>query len=212
MARTSKIPRYREFNKFENTFVFYEDSKKQRYFDDDKPLTLELGCGKAEPTLAFAEKYPDCNFMGVDVKADRLWRPAKIALETGITNVKFLKMHMRFLDQAFSKNSIEAIWLTFSDPYPKARQEKHRLTHPKYLEMYKEILISGGKFHFKTDNIWLFDWSIAQFASDSDFKFEELTYDLHDENKISEDAKVITYYEKKFISKGVKIKYCQLSL
>lgn len=212
MARTSKIPRYKEFSEFRNTFVFYEDSKKQRYFTEGKPITLELGCGKAEPTLAFAEKYPDRNFIGVDVKADRLWRPAKTALEKGIPNAKFLKMHMRFLERAFDENSVEEIWLTFSDPYPKARQEKHRLTHPKFLELYKRVLRPGSKIHFKTDNIWLFDWSIAQFAQDADLEFEELTYNLHGDNDVNEDAKVLTYYEKKFMAEGESISYCQLSL
>ncbi len=210
MARTSKIPRYNEFNEFENTFVFYEYSEKQKYFDEDKPLTMELGCGKAEPTLAMARKYPGRNFLGIDVKADRLWRPAKTALESNISNAKFLKMHMRFLEKAFDENSVEEIWLTFSDPYPKTRQEKHRLTHPRFLEMYKKVLKFDGKIHFKTDNIWLFDWSVAQFIQDTDLKFEELTYDLHGTQGINEDAKTITYYERMFLDEGVKINYCQL--
>ena len=212
MARTSKIPRYREFETFSNTYSFYSESKKQKYFNDDKPLTLELGCGKAEPTLAMAQKYPERNFIGIDSKADRLWRPAKTALGKGISNAKFLKMHMRFLAQAFDENSVEEIWLTFSDPYPKARQEKHRLTHPRFLETHKKVLKSSGKIHFKTDDLWLFEWSIAQFAQDNELSFEELTHDLHGNNNINEDAKIITYYENKFILEGKKINYCELSL
>src|SRR5665811_346888 len=139
MARRAKTPKYEEFDSFTNTYVFHEDSKRQKYFPNDNQLVLELGCGKAEPSMEFAKKYPDKNFIGVDVKADRLWRPAKSALEEGLQNIVLLKMHMRFLEKAFKENSVDEIWLTFSDPFPKDRQAKHRLTHPKFLSMYKKI-------------------------------------------------------------------------
>lgn len=212
MARTPKTPKYEEFAQLSNTYVFDEETEHKDYFTGEKPLVLELGCGKAEPTLAFAKKYPNKNFVGIDLKADRLWRPAKMALEQGLSNAVFIKMHMRFLDKAFSEYSSDEIWLTFSDPYPKARQEKHRLTHPSFLTQYKKILKPGGKIFFKTDNIELFEWSIAQFAHDRELVIEELSYDLHGDNTIDEDAKVITYYEKMFMDKGAKINYCQLAV
>lgn len=212
MARTPKKPRYKEFSSFENTYVFNSESRKTNYYDDDTFLTLELGCGKAEPTLALAKKYPERNFIGIDTKADRLWRPAKNALELKISNVRFLKMHIRFLDQAFEENSVEEIWLTFSDPYPKARQEKHRLTHPVFLAKYKKILKPGGLIHLKTDDTWFFDWSIAQFINDDELIIRDINYDLHNDNQIKDDNKIMTYYEKKFTAEGKKIKYCQLTL
>lgn len=212
MPRTPKTPKYNEFAEFSNTYVFDEDSERINYFGDDKPIVLELGCGKAEPTMAFAKKYPNKNFIGIDLKADRLWRPAKGALEQGIGNVAFVKMHLRFLDKAFRPNTVEEIWLTFSDPYPKARQEKHRLTHPNFLELYKIILKPGGKIYFKTDNKWFFDWSVAQFAHDPEITIEDLSYDLHSGDGINEDAKIITHYEGMFIEEGTKINYAQLTV
>lgn len=212
MARTPKTPKYDEFAEFMNTYVFEEDSERVEYFTNSNPIVLELGCGKAEPTLAFAKKYSDKNFVGIDLKADRLWRPAKNALAERLNNAVFIKMHMRFLGQAFAKNSVDEIWLTFSDPYPKVRQEKHRLTHPSFLKLYKKILKSGGKIFFKTDNLGLFEWSIAQFAHDPDITIRDLSFDLHGENEISEDAKVVTYYEKMFMEDSLKINFCQLSV
>ncbi len=212
MARTPKTPKYKEFAKFSNTFVFDEDSQHTNYFTDERPLVLELGCGKAEPTTAFARKYPDKNFIGIDLKADRLWRPAKEALDQKLSNTVFIKMHMRFLDKAFKENSVSEIWLTFSDPYPKARQEKHRLTHPAFLRAYKKLLQPGGKIFFKTDNLDFFEWSLAQFAHDRGLVIEDLSYNLHSSNKIGEDAKVVTYYEQMFLNEGVKINYCQLAV
>lgn len=212
MARTPKTPKYEEFKKFTNTFEFGEGSTRINYFSNKKPLVLELGCGKAEPTLAYAKKYPKKNFIGIDLKADRLWRPAKEAAEQGFTNVAFIKMHMRFLAEAFAQNSVDETWLTFSDPYPKARQVKHRLLHPSFLKLYKEILKPGGKLFFKTDDLDLFEWSMAQFMHDPDITINDLSYDLHAEDDVSEDAKVITYYESRFIKEGLKINYCQLSV
>lgn len=212
MARRAKTPKYEEFDSFPNTYVFYEDTECHQYFTDSKPLTLELGCGKAEPSMEFAKKYPDKNFIGVDIKGDRLWRPAKNALAEGLENVVFLKMHMRFLDKAFRENSVDEIWLTFSDPFPKDRQAKHRLTHPKFLEMYKKILKPGGTIHFKTDDSNLFQWSLENFVEDEDMNLGLVSFDLHEDDNAPEDAKVKTFYEAKFLKQGKKIKYCQLSL
>ncbi len=212
MARRPKTPKYDEFDKFTNTFVFTEDPERQAYFSNDSPIILELGCGKAEPSMAFARKYPDKNFIGVDIKADRLWRPAKDALGEGLSNIVFLKIHMRFIDLAFAENSIDEIWLTFSDPYPKDRQIKHRLTHPSFLTRYKQILKPGGVIHFKTDNTALFQWSLERFAEDTDLSLDKIIFDLHGTEDVPEDALVITYYENKFIEEGKKIKYCRLNL
>lgn len=210
MARRPKTPKFKEFDRFDNTFVFHKESKRRNYFDGDKPLTLELGCGKAEPSMALAKKHPDRNFIGIDIKADRLWRPAKEALSEGLGNIVFLKMHMRFIDLAFGENFIDEIWLTFSDPFPKSRQAKHRLTHPSFLAKYKRILKPQGIIHFKTDDEELFKWSLEQFVSDGELSLEKLTFDLHGDSSVSEEVKIKTFYEKRFIEEGKKIKYCRL--
>lgn len=211
MARRPKTPKYKEFDGFSNTFVFTEESGRRQYFSNNNPIILELGCGKAEPSMAFANKYPDKNFIGVDIKADRLWRPAKDALAEGLENIIFLKTQMRFIDLAFDDNSVDEIWLTFSDPYPKDRQIKHRLTHPSFLAKYKQILKPGGVIHFKTDNTALFQWSLERFADDKEISLDKIIFDLHGAENASEDALVVTYYEDKFIKEGKKIKYCRLN-
>ncbi len=101
MTRTSKTPKYKEFATPSNTFGFDEDSQRTNYFTDERPLVLELGCGKAEPTIASTRKYPNKSFIGINLKANGLWRPAKEALG----NVAFVKMHLRFLGNAFKENS-----------------------------------------------------------------------------------------------------------
>ncbi len=212
MARTPKTPKYEEFAEFANTFVFTENTEHTNYFNNGKPLILELGCGRAQPTLVFAKKYPAKNFVGIDLKADRLWRPAKTALAEKLANTVFVKMHIRFLDRAFKENSVEELWLTFSDPYPKDRQAKHRLTHPNFLKLYKKVLKQRGIIHFKTDSVSLFQWSLEKFAQCEELNIDEISFDLHGKNEISGDAKVVTQYENKFINEGVKINYCRLSV
>ena len=125
-------------------------------FGNDSPIVLEVGCGKAEFSLELAQKYPSKNYLGIDLKTDRMWYPAQYAVENSIDNLAFLWIHLLEIDQYFSENEVEEIWITFPDPFPKARQAKHRMINPGFLEKYKRILNPNGKVKYKTDNRDLF--------------------------------------------------------
>jgi tRNA (guanine-N7-)-methyltransferase len=110
------------------------------YFKNNNPITLELACGRGEYTTGLASVYPDRNFIGVDMKGDRLWMGSTVSLENSLMNTAFLRTHILDLDQFFELNEVDEIWIVFPDPRPRDRDEKRRLTNPRYLDLYKKIL------------------------------------------------------------------------
>ena len=212
MARPSKLPRYKEFNKAKNAFGHRAHDPKtwNKYLDPSKPLTLELGCGKAEVSLGLAKLYPDQNFIGVDLKADRLWRASQDALGAKLSNAAFIQADILELKDFFKPGSIENIWLTFPDPFPKKRQAKHRMLNHNFLEVYKFLLMPGGEVHFKTDNPKLFDWAAELLAEAKGVSINVKTDDLHG-SSLPDDLKIITTYEKRFIEQGLPIRYLSFS-
>lgn len=213
MARTSKLPRYNEFNQFENCFGdrSNNDTAWHDYLDQARPLTLELGCGKAEVSLELARRNPGRNYIGIDKKSDRMWRPAKTALEEGVSNIGFIQSDIRRINQLFEEHSVDEIWITFPDPFPRERQAKHRLTHPFFLKQYKQILKEGGTMRFKTDDLALFQYSLERFV-DEGMRIEALTFDLHESDIRAETARIATTYEKKWLLQGKQINYVSLEV
>ena len=204
----AKTPKFRRFNQQINCFDWFEgEYDYQAYLKSSGPFTLELGCGKAELLLELARRHPKCKFVGIDIKSDRLWKPGQIALEEKLTNVVFLRANARQLTDIFKPETIEQLWLTFPDPFPKKRASKHRLTHNNFLSIYYDLLIKNGQIHFKTDNRALFDWSIEEIASSNKFEIVQQNGDLHNDPSIPEEAKILTTYEKGFITQGLKINY-----
>ena len=122
----------------------------QEVFDNDNPIILELGCGKGEYTIALAEKYPDCNFIGMDIKGARLWKGAKYAEEHQLKNVAFLRTRIEFIESLFAAGEVAEIWITFADP--QEGKPRKRLTHPLFLTRYRNILKEDGIVHLKTDS------------------------------------------------------------
>lgn len=208
MARTSKIPRYNQFNAATNAFgPRAQDPKAWRtLLDPEIPLNLELGCGKAEVTLALAQKYKDENFIGVDLKADRLWRASKDALALQLDNVALIQSDILRLADFIMPNTVKLIWLTHPDPYPKDRHAKHRMLNRNFLDIYKQVLQPGGQVRLKTDNRALFEWALQLLKQQADVRVIDSTYDLHAE-KSDEDLLIATTYSKKFIAKGTPINY-----
>jgi len=119
------------------------------FFKNNKPLILELGCGKGEYTVGLAKRYPDFNFLGIDIKGARFWRGAKTALEENITNAKFLRAQIELVDMIFAPNEVAEIWITFPDPQIKFQRTKHRMTNPTFLKKYHHILQEDGIIHLK---------------------------------------------------------------
>ena len=179
------------------------------YFKNDHPITIELGCGKGEYTVGLAKKYPNRNFIGIDLKGARMWQGAKVVQEEGLKNVAFIRTKIDQILYFFSKNEVDEIWLTFSDPQPK--HERRRLSSPRFLNLYREMLKPEGIIHQKTDNRELFDYtlSVIKFFN---LQLDHSTFDLYS-SEFKGDASIIqTYYEEIFLKEGIPINYMQFRL
>ena len=182
------------------------------YFGNQGEVVLELACGRGEYTVGLAPIYPERNFIGVDIKGDRIWKGSSQAEELELKNVAFLRTQIQLLEDFFSPGEVDEIWIVFPDPRPKGRDEHRRLTHPRFLEIYRKILKTGGLVHLKTDNTVLFDYSlevIPEFPGVADFRF---TQDLYGSDFIGLHHDITTRYELMFQGKGEVIKYLQFKL
>lgn len=179
------------------------------YFANSNPLVLELACGKGEYTIGLAQKYPDKNFIGIDIKGDRIARGSKIARDLGLTNVAFLRSSIQYLDEFFDEGEIEEIWLIHPDPQLRDRDEKKRLTNQFFLSMYARYLEPGGVFHLKTDSFPLYEYTLLTLNNSQLFTIRDSTSDLYESELLSWHHAILTHYENVFIRKGYKINYIQ---
>jgi tRNA (guanine-N7-)-methyltransferase len=177
------------------------------YFKNTNPITLELACGRGEYSIGMARLFPERNFIGVDIKGDRIWKGSSIAEEEKLGNVAFLRTHILVIENFFSAQEVDEIWLTFPDPRPRKRDAKRRLTSPRFLEMYKRLLKPDGHLRFKTDNTGLFNYSLEELSQRDDLKDFKLTHDLYESDLRPECFDIKTRYEEMFAKKGEKIKY-----
>ena len=181
-------------------------------FTNNHPITLELGCGKGEYTIALAKKYKEKNFIGVDIQGERIWSGATEAKKDKLTNVHFLRVYIDHIDTYFIKNEIEEIWITFPDPHPKERKSKKRLTSPLFLERYKHILKENGSVHLKTDNHDLFIYTLDVIKKTKG-TIKNIQNPI-DEQNLQEDSllHIETTYEKIYKKQGKPIYYVEWSL
>ncbi len=178
------------------------------FFGNDNPVYLELACGRGEYTTGLAAVYPHINFVGVDVKGARIWKGSSVAIENKLHNAAFLRIRMYLLLDFFNPAEVDGIWLTFPDPRSDDRQEKHRLTFIKYMEMYKTILSKEGMFYFKTDNLGLFEYTLEVLKNpELGVRDLEYTKDLYNSVYMPEHHGIETTYERKFVKEGFKINY-----
>lgn len=182
---------------------------KKTYFKNAHPLTIELACGRGEYSVGLARKFPDQNFVGIDVKGDRLWKGSTWAFEEGLKNVGFLRTQILNIESFFEENEADQIWLTFPDPRPRKRDIKRRLTSPRFLEMFKKILKAEGWFRFKTDNTGLFNYTLEEINQRPDIRDRAFTHDLYNSDLRAECYDIKTRYEEIFTAAGEKIKYLQ---
>lgn len=181
------------------------------FFHNDNPIVLELGCGKGEYTVALAARNPDKNFIGVDIKGARMWRGAKTATETGMTNVGFLRARIEFITSLFAEGEVSEIWITFPDPQLKSRRAKKRLTSPIFLEYYAQLLATDGWINLKTDSQHLYNYTqavIAQFG----LRREVANNDIYGSGYADEVLSVKTAYETVYLQRGLPITYTRFSL
>lgn len=179
------------------------------YFANSNPLVLELACGKGEYTIGLAQKYPNKNFIGIDIKGDRIARGSKIARDLGLTNVAFLRSSIQYLDEFFDEGEIEEIWLVHPDPQLRDRDEKKRLTNQFFLSNYAKYLKPTGLFHLKTDSYPLYEYSLQSIKMSSLFSLEYSTSDLYQSELLPLHHEIVTHYEQVFVRKGFKINYIQ---
>ncbi len=177
------------------------------YFKNDNPITLELACGRGEYTIGLAHKFPDRNYIGVDIKGDRLWKGSTLAVEQKLNNVAFLRTQILLIENFFEVGEADEIWLTFPDPRPRKIDVRRRLTNSRFLIMYKKLLKPEGYFRFKTDNTALFEYTLEEIQSRPDILDLQFTSDLYDSDFRAECFDIKTKYEEMFASKGEKIKY-----
>src|SRR5690606_17521039 len=167
----NKLKRFKENETFSNVIQptreevvsgdFYLKGKwNQEIFKNDNPIVLELGCGKGEYSVGLSQKYPNKNFIGIDIKGARMWVGAKQAEALNLNNVAFLRTRIDFIEQAFAKDEVDEIWITFPDPQPQKTRERKRLTHLRFLERYRNLLKKGGIVHLKTDSRLLYDFTL----------------------------------------------------
>lgn len=188
----------------------YKGKWAKVFFKNDNPVVLELACGKGEYTVNLAKLFPNKNFMGIDYKGNRIWRGAKDALEQGVANVGFLRIQIETILDYFSGGEIDEIWITFPDPQPQISREKKRLTSPRFLEKYKQLLRPGGIVNLKTDNDGLHAYT-AEKIGELGLELHVKTEDLYHSEHANEVLSIKTYYEKKYLKDNKNINYLKFS-
>ena len=196
----------------EETIFELKGNWHEKFFENNNPIVLELGCGRGEYTVGLARKYPNKNFIGVDIKGARMWTGAQDALNTGMKNVGFLRTHIEFIDRFFAPDEVSEIWLTFSDPQMKKATK--RLSSTYFLERYRRFLVDNGLIHLKTDSNFLFTYT-EEMLKVNHIAPEYSTRDLYampDGDEGTEARSIQTYYEQMWRDRGIDIKYLRFRL
>ena len=190
---------------------------RENVFHNNHPIVLELGCGRGEYTVGLAQRYPDKNFIGVDIKGARMWAGAKQANEAGITNAAFLRTNIEFITSFFAADEVDEIWITFCDPQMKKATK--RLTSTWFMQRYQQIVKPSGLIHLKTDSPFLYTYTMEMLRLNP-YPVLCSTDDLYGKsidgiegNSIFADAKALqTHYEKQWLDRGMRIKYVEWQL
>lgn len=208
-----KLIRFEAIKSFSNVLEHpqWMKGKWEEYFKNKHPITLELACGKGEYAVGLGKLFPERNFIGVDIKGNRIWRGAKTALDVGLHNVAFVRTIINQIPDYFGKDEVSEIWITFPDPQLRFSKAKKRLTHPKFLRLYQQILIPGGLINLKTDSPDLYQFTKTVINL---FQLELLhdTDDVYSAAAISNELSIKTYYESLDIAKSNRIHYLQFRL
>lgn len=208
-----KLIRFEEIRTFPNVLQFPENMAGQwhTFFGNNNPITLELACGKGEYTVALAKKHPDQNFIGVDLKGNRIWVGAKKLLAEGVKNAAFLRTQIERIPEYFAAREVQEIWITFPDPQLRVSKAKKRLTHPRFLRLYQQILVSGGQIHLKTDSPDLYNFTKAVCKLYQLPVFEDID-DVYASKEVSEDLAIKTYYESLDIAGSKRVHYLKFGI
>jgi tRNA (guanine-N7-)-methyltransferase len=219
----NKLKRFRENETFSNVVqptreevveghFPYKGNWSRDFFKNNKPIVLELGCGKGEYSVSLAREYPAKNFLGIDIKGARFWRGAKTALEEGLENVGFLRSQIELVDHLFGENEVDEIWITFPDPQIKYKRTKHRMTNSEFLQKYKRILKPHGVVNLKTDSEFMHGYTLGLLHGEG----HEILHANHDVYKNEYSPKEVvgiqTFYEKQYLEQEKPITYIQFRI
>jgi len=208
-----KLQRFAEIKGFSNVLEYPTDMKAQwkNFFHNTNPVTLELACGKGEYAVGLGRLHPNKNYIGIDIKGNRMWVGAKTALTEGLNNVAFIRSQIEKVTDYFSPGEVAEIWITFPDPQLRGSKAKKRLTHPRFLRLYQSIMGTNGVINLKTDSPDLYNFTKLV----TNLYGLELLHDIEDIYAISEvsaDLKIQTHYEKLDIAQSNRIHYLKFSL
>ena len=223
MGSKNKLKRFNENETFANVIQPTRDELvtdnfqfkgqwQANFFKNSNPLVLELGCGKGEYSVALAKKYPEKNFIGIDIKGARFWRGAKTAIEEGIPNVGFIRTQIELVDFAFAENEVDEIWITFPDPQIKYKRTKHRMTNSQFLKRYKTILKPDGIVNLKTDSEFMHGYTLGLLQGEG----HDILYANHDvykqEGSPEDVTSIQTFYESQYLEHNKPITYIRFKL
>lgn len=213
MAR-GKLEKFRELKELDNVIEHDQENAQANLverLESAKRVTVELGCGRGEYTVALAQQAPEELFIGVDIQGERIWHGAKQAVETGLENILFVRMKIEDLMKIFPDNTIDEIWLTFPDPFSRDRQAKKRLLHPRFLMQYQHVLKPDGIVNLKTDSDELFEYTSEVLGV---LKAEVLNKieNIYEEEVPMDVIRIPTRFEHKHVSNGKSIKYLRFRL
>ena len=223
MGSKNKLVRFGENELFDNVFqptreeivsnnFELKGNWNQKYFKNSNPIVLELGCGKGEYTVGLAAKFPDKNYIGIDLKGARFWRGAKTATENGLKNVAFVRMQIELINKIFAQNEVDEIWITFPDPQIKYKRTKHRMTNTEFLQLYKKILKPDGIINLKTDSEFMHGYTLGLLHGEG----HEVLYANHNvyvnEGAPKEVIEIQTFYENQYLAVNKAITFIRFRL
>jgi len=223
LGSKNKLRRFKENETFANVIQPTRDELvesnfglkgqwRNEVFKNNNPLVLELGCGKGEYSVALAQRYPNKNFIGIDIKGARFWRGAKTAIEENIPNVAFLRTQIELIDHAFAEHEVDEIWITFPDPQIKYKRTKHRMTNAEFLELYKIILTPEGIVNLKTDSEFMHGYTLGLLHGAG----HEVLYANHNvykqEGSPEEVTSIQTFYESQYLEQDKPITYIRFKI
>lgn len=219
----NKLKRFKENETFTNVFQPTREEVvgdqfplrgkwSSDFFKNDNPIVLELGCGKGEYSVGLAERFPEKNFIGIDIKGARFWRGAKTAVESGMNNVAFVRTQIELIHHIFAENEVSEIWITFPDPQIKYKRTKHRMTNAEFLERYKKVLKPRGFMHLKTDSEFMHGYTLGLLHGLG----HEVIYANHNiyknEGAPAEVTGIQTFYESQYLEVNKPITYIKFRI
>ena len=219
----NKLKRFSENETFSNVFQPTREEVvgnefplrgkwNSEFFKNDNPIVLELGCGKGEYSVGLAERFPEKNFIGIDIKGARFWRGAKTAVESGMNNVAFVRTQIELINHIFAENEVSEIWITFPDPQIKYKRTKHRMTNSEFLNNYKKILKPNGLMHLKTDSEFMHGYTLGLLHGEG----HEVIYANHNiyknEGAPAEVTGIQTFYESQYLEVNKPITYIKFRI